>query len=301
MSATCVLTWLPSRRQTCEAQHLALLASCVVRAMSNIIHTALWFVDMTGFHVCSCNGCWTSFSCYDQPSQVALYVGHSDITSIAWRSLPATGCLSCTVTRRLLVSGLPEGPGIPAGSQLTISYTNNQVSSMKLIIIPYSLLLLVLTACDCLPFYIVTCRLLVSAFPEGAGIPAGSELTISYTNNQVSSMKLLSSWGFTPQLQLMPHDVGGRPDLVLTAQCWALPGLHWQLLAWAACELYVEGILRFSDEQGEEEEVRVIRFGNVCEFAQGCRVCGASVGQLVSCTCQGSCCAFPTNNRQKKR
>jgi hypothetical protein len=69
-------------------------------------------------------------------------------------------------------------------------------------------------------------------------------------------MRLLVSWGFTPQLQLMPHEVGGRPDLVLPAQCWALPGLNWQLLAWTACELYVAGILGFSDEQQAEEEVR---------------------------------------------
>jgi hypothetical protein len=59
-------------------------------------------------------------------------------------------------------------------------------------------------------------------------------------------MHLLASWGFTPAPE--PHAIGGSPDLVLSAQCWALPGLDWQLLARAACELFVAETLRISDK-----------------------------------------------------
>jgi hypothetical protein len=98
--------------------------------------------------------------------------------------------------------------------------------------------------------------LLLTALPPGPGIPAGSELTFNYTNNDFSSLKLLASWGFTPALKLMPHAIAGRPDMVLPAQCWALSGLNWQLLAWAACELYVTGTLRF--RAGAEVDVSAV-------------------------------------------
>jgi hypothetical protein len=109
---------------------------------------------------------------------------------------------------------------------------------------------------------VVVRRLLMSALAPG--IEPGSELTISYTNNQLSSIRMLASWGFTPQLQLVPHEVGGRPDLVLPAQGWALPGLKWQLLAWAACRLHVEGFLRFSDP--DQAEVRDVAPAWTCMY-----------------------------------
>jgi hypothetical protein len=68
-------------------------------------------------------------------------------------------------------------------------------------------------------------------------------------------MNLLASWGFTPALQMTPQGIGGRPDMLLPVQCWALPGLHWQLLAWAAAELRVQAALPISDDL-QQEEVR---------------------------------------------
>lgn len=101
------------------------------------------------------------------------------------------------------------------------------------------------------PFITIPCRLRVLASPIGSGIPAGSHLTISYSDS--SSLAMLASWGFCPAVPLTPPEAGVRPDLVLSARCWALPGMDLQVLAWAACELLTQRGLPWSAAEAEQE------------------------------------------------